>query len=183
MRSFEMGFGTETDLRDCMGKIVIAHDMPHGDEMTFGEVLQIMDGRNLPLALNIKSDGLAVGILELLEKYHHTNYFTFDMAIPDRVVQIRRNLRVFTGLSDIQPMPVMLEQSAGVGLDSFNGDWFDGDTIDNLIAKGKSVCIVSSELHQRDPEKQWEVVRNCKSVDSENLLLCTDFPERAREFF
>ena len=182
-RSFDLGFGTETDLRDCLGKIVIAHDMPKGDEMPFEEVLQIMNGRNLPLALNIKADGLADGILELLKKYGHTNYFTFDMAIPDMVVQIKRGLWVFTGLSDILQVPVMLDQSAGVWLDCFNSDWYGPDTIDDLIAGGKSVCIVSSDLHKRATDEQWAIVRKCKHIDTENLLLCTDYPEQAKEFF
>ena len=37
--------------------------MPQGNEITFEELLQIMDGRNLPLALNIKADGMANEIL------------------------------------------------------------------------------------------------------------------------
>ena len=183
VHSFEMGFGTETDLRDCGGKVVIAHDMPKGDEMDFEELLQIMNGYNLPLALNIKADGLAETILELLEKYNHTNYFTFDMSIPDMVVHIKRGMRVFTGLSDILPVPVMLDDVAGVWLDSFYGDWFGTNTIDDLIASGKSVCIASSELHKRVPEKQWETVRHSKSIGSENLWLCTDWPEKANEYF
>ena len=31
VRSFDAGLGTETDLRDICGKIVVSHDMPHGD--------------------------------------------------------------------------------------------------------------------------------------------------------
>jgi len=182
-RSFDSGFGTETDLRDHAGKIVISHDMPQGNEITFEEVLQIMDGRNLPLALNIKADGLADTILELLKKYNHTNYFTFDMSIPDMVVQINRGLCVFTGLSDILPTPVMLHSAAGVWLDCFNSDWYEPDTIDHLITGGKSVCIVSSDLHKRTTEKQWEIIRTCKNLNSKNLLLCTDFPDKAKTFF
>ena len=75
--------------------------MPQGNEITFEELLQIMDGRNLPLALNIKADGMANEILRLLKQYNHTNYFTFDMSIPDMVVQLKTELTVFTGLSDI----------------------------------------------------------------------------------
>ena len=38
-RAFDNGFGIETDLRDIKGTIVISHNMPTGDEMTFEEVL------------------------------------------------------------------------------------------------------------------------------------------------
>jgi hypothetical protein len=182
-RSFNLGFGTETDLRDIAGKIVISHDMPKGNEITFEEVLQIMNGRGLPLALNIKADGMADAVLELLHKYNHTNYFTFDMSIPDMVFQLERGMRVFTGLSDILPMPILLEKSAGVWLDCFNSDWYGTDIIDDLTAHGKYVCAVSADLHKRKTGRQWEIIKNCKSFNSDNLLLCTDYPEKAREFF
>ena len=182
-RSFDLGFGTETDLRDSAGKIVISHDMPKGGEISFEEVLRIMNGRNLPLALNIKADGLADMILELLAKYDHTNYFNFDMSIPDMVFQMKRGARVFTGLSDILPAPVLLDKAAGVWLDCFNSDWYSADTIDDLITNGKSVCIVSADLHKRGTDAQWATVKNCKSFASRNLLICTDHPERAKEYF
>ena len=183
VRSFEKGFGTETDLRDSAGKIVISHDMPKGSEMSFEELLQIMDGRNLPLALNIKADGLAEAVLETLTQYKHTNYFTFDMSIPDMVFQIGRGVRVFTGLSDILPVPVMLDKSAGVWLDCFNSDWYTAKTIDDLIVSGKSVCIVSADLHKRDVETQWEIIKSAISFSNNALMLCTDYPEKAREYF
>ena len=183
IRSFDLGLGTETDLRDIKGKIVISHDMPEGGEITFEEVLQIMNGRNLPLALNIKADGMAEKIKELLAKYHHTNYFTFDMSIPDMVVQIKAGLKVFTGLSDILPQPVMLEKSAGIWLDCFNSDWYDSKVIDSLIDKGKKVCLVSADLHKRPTEDQWSTIKNAKNFKSDSLLLCTDKPLEAKEFF
>ncbi|MCO4314528.1 phosphodiesterase [Pectobacterium versatile] len=182
-RSFELGFGTETDLRDSLGEIVISHDMPVGGEILFEDVLKIMNGRNLPLALNIKADGIAEKTLELLEKYNHSNYFTFDMSIPDMRVQIRHGLRVFTGLSDILPTPVMQNAAAGIWLDSFNSDWYEAEVIDRLIINGKAVCIVSADLHKRETSKQWEVIKNCKSIKDDHLMLCTDYPEDAEEFF
>ena len=182
-RSFDMGYGTETDLRDICGKIVISHDMPQGNEITFEEVLKIMNGRNLPLALNIKADGQADKIMELLQKYNHTNYFTFDMSIPDQVFQIKRGLNVYTGLSDLLKTPVLFDKSLGVWLDCFESDWYDSEVIDDLIAQGKKVCIVSADLHKRDTDYQWGIIKKCTSFNSENLMLCTDYPEKAKEYF
>ena len=31
--SFDLGYGTETDIRDIQGKLVISHDMPQGNEI------------------------------------------------------------------------------------------------------------------------------------------------------
>ena len=183
IRSFNAGLGTETDLRDICGKIVISHDMPKGNEISFEEVLQIMDGRNLSLALNIKADGQAMAIKELLNKYKHTNYFTFDMSIPDMVVQFNANLKVFTGRSDILAEAVLLDKAEGVWLDSFYSDWFTSGDIDRLLEQKKKICIVSADLHKRETAKQWEIIKNCQGFDSDNLLLCTDKPMEAKEFF
>lgn len=183
LRSFTEGFGTETDVRDICGKIVISHDMPRGDEHSFEEVLQLMAGRNLPLAINIKADGLIRPLLELLNKYGQTNYFTFDMSIPDMVVQLATGACVFTGQSDLVPHPVLLEESAGIWLDSFRSEWFTPSLVDKIIASGKKVCIVSADLHQRDVREQWTKLRRCTSMKSTNLLLCTNIPNKAREYF
>lgn len=182
VRSFALGYGTETDVRDCAGKLVIAHDMPRGDEILFEELLQIMDGRNLPLAINIKADGLGEAIAALLDKYGQTNTFTFDMSIPDMVVQLRLGLPVFTGYSDILPTPVLFEKSQGVWLDCFNSDWYSATLVDELIENGKKVCIVSADLHKRNVSVQWNTLKKCKP-HGDSLMLCTDRPEAATEFF
>ena len=182
-RSFELGFGTETDIRDFNGKLVISHDMPHGDEITFENLLQIMNGRNLPLALNIKADGLVKDILRILNKYKHTNYFNFDMSIPDLIKHVKANATVYTGLSDILKQPVLIDKVQGIWLDSFLSDWYSEQKIDDLISSGKNVCIVSSELHNRKHENQWEIIKRSRFLNTNKLLLCTDYPEDAEVFF
>ena len=182
-RSFNLGFGTETDLRDICGKIVISHDMPKGEEITFRELLEIMNGRNLPLALNIKADGQADEILRILKEFNHTNYFTFDMSIPDMMFQMNMELKVYTGLSDILQTPILLEKAEGVWLDSFNSEWFEEGTVINLLDQKKKVCIVSADLHKRDVTEQWTKIRKFSCLDSDNLLICTNIPEKAAEFF
>lgn len=183
INSFRLGYGTETDLRDIKGKIIISHDMPKGDELSFEELLQLMDGRNLPLALNIKADGQIEAILELLAKYNHTNYFTFDMSIPDLVVQCEAGANAFSGMSDVQPLPIMLQNVCGIWLDSFNSDWYQAELVDSILTSGKKVCIVSSDLHKRDTEDQWNKIKSVKQINSSNLILCTDQPIEATKFF
>lgn len=182
-RSFSAGFGTETDVRDLCGTLVVSHDMPSGDEMLFEDVLKIMDGRNLPLAINIKADGLVEPLLEMLSKYRQTCYFTFDMSIPDLVVQTTYGANVFTGLSDIVPAPVLLDKCCGIWLDAFFSEWYGADLIDGLLESGKQICIVSPDLHKRNPFAHWEVIRSCRGLRDGRLMLCTDMPDKAREFF
>ncbi len=177
-RAFDNGFGIETDLRDIKGEIVISHNMPTGNEMTFEELLQLLNGKNLPLALNIKADGQAEEIKRLLQKYNHTNYFTFDMSIPEMVVQHKVGLKVFTGQSDIVPESILFEQAQGVWLDCFNSDWFGEKEINEILNKNKKVCIVSPDLHKRDYKSVWEKYKNISGI-----MLCTDYPREAKKFF
>ena len=177
-RAFNNGFCIETDLRDIKGEIVISHNMPQGGEMKFEELLELLDGRDLTLALNIKADGMADEIKRLLDKYKVSNYFTFDMSIPEMVYQHKTGLKVFTGLSDIIPEPTMLDKAAGIWLDSFNSDWFGEQEIKNILNQRKKVCIVSPDLHKREYKSVWEKYRNVKGI-----MLCTDYPKEAEVYF
>ena len=177
-RAFDNNFGIETDLRDIKGTIVISHNMPQGNEMTFEELLQLLGGRNLMLALNIKADGQADEIKRLLNNYNHTNYFTFDMSIPEMVYQHKLGLKVFTGMSDIIPQPIMYDKAEGVWLDCFNSDWFNEEDILKIKENNKKVCIVSPDLHKREYKPVWEKYKNIS-----NIMICTDYPTEAKEFF
>jgi hypothetical protein len=66
-------------------------------------------------------------------------------------------------------------------LDSFGEEWYDTDLIVKLIASGKRVCVVSPELHDRDPNPLWQRLRTI--ADAPGLMLCTDHPQQARGFF
>lgn len=182
-RSFDLGMGTETDLRDHDGEIVISHDPATGAPLSFAEVLRIMNGRNLTLALNIKADGLSRRIKDILREFGHTNYFTFDMSIPDLVRQLQDDMVVYTGLSDIQPHPVLEDRCRGIWLDCFGSDWYGAGLIDGLIGRGKRVCVVSADLQKRSTDAQWNMIRTCKTLSSPHLLLCTDKPLEAQSFF
>lgn len=177
-RAFNSGFGIETDLRDIKGEIVISHNMPQGGEMKFEDLLKLLDGRDLTLALNIKADGMADEIKRLLEKYRVSNYFTFDMSIPEMVYQHKTGLKFFTGQSDIIPEPIMFDKAEGIWLDSFNSDWFGAKEIKNILNQDKEVCIVSPDLHKREYKKVWNIYRNINGI-----MLCTDYPMEAKEFF
>ena len=177
-RAFDNGFGVETDLRDIKGEIVISHNMPQGGEMSFEELLKLLDGRDLTLALNIKADGMADEIKRLLDQYKVSNYFTFDMSIPEMVYQHKTGLKVFTGLSDIIPNPILLDKAEGVWLDCFNSDWFGEKEVKEILNQGKKVCIVSPDLHKREYKNVWERYKNVSGI-----MICTDYPKEAEVYF
>lgn len=180
-RSFELGFGTETDVRDRNGVLVISHDMPSGSEITLDAFLDIFGDREIPLAMNVKADGLAAALHTAMSARGVKDWFVFDMAVPDMRSYLTAGIPVFTRLSEVEKDPVWFDQSAGVWLDAFQDTWYDRSLIEGMLSRGKRVCIVSAELHGRDSRPQWEMLRPLRGHD--NLLLCTDHPEQARTFF
>jgi len=182
-KSLLLGFGLETDVRDMNGQLVVSHDPPTGTLDTLDDLLNLIasdpEYSVLPLAINIKADGLAILIKEALERFPGINYYVFDMSVPDMRSYIDLRLPVYTRVSELEE-PVFYSESQGVWLDSFEYDWFDLDDLDRLVSDQKHVCIVSPELHARD---RWKLWRKLKQFgNSPYVSLCTDFPEEAHLF-
>lgn len=184
-RAFVQGFGIETDIRDINGRLVISHDPATFDCTPLEDLLELRNRINpgLPLALNIKSDGLQVFLRELLAVFHVEHYFVFDMSIPDSLGYIKSGMKIFVRQSEYEPDPLLYDQATGIWMDCFLGDWFTENAIEHHIAAGKQVCLVSPELHHREYRQFWEKLAGMPCVASEKLMLCTDFPEKARERF
>lgn len=180
-RSFELGFGTETDVRDCGGKIVIAHDIPNGNEMQLTDFARIIGKRPLPLAINVKADGLTLLLKQAMEDAGVADWFVFDMSIPDMRAYLQAGVSVFARMSEVERAPAWFDRVTGIWLDSFSDIWYDNNHILALLNNGKRVCIVSPELHGREYEPLWEMLTPLSSHP--DLMLCTDVPERARKFF
>jgi len=175
-RSFDLGIGTETDIRDHNGRLVIAHDPPNGSELTFEAMLDILGDRDLPLALNIKADGLAPEIQAIMASRGLTRWFTFDMSGPELIRQLRLAMPAFTRMSEYERDPILLDDAAGVWLDAFEGEWFSVDDILSLLNRGKKVCLVSPELHGRSPFRLWNMIKENK-LNQTSIMVCTDLPE------
>jgi len=180
-RSFEMSYGTETDIRDAGGKLVIAHDMPSGGEMTLENFFKLPGVDSLPLALNIKSDGLAGAISTLASRIQIRNWFVFDMSVPDMKNYLALGCPVYCRMSEVERTPVWLDECIGVWLDSFGAEWYDAKMISEILATGKELCVVSSELHGRMNDKLWEML--LPFACEPRLMLCTDQPSQASEYF
>lgn len=186
-RSFSQGYGTETDIRDFNGELVISHDIPNKDCLLFEDFLKLFISydHTLTLALNIKSDGLAKKINEYLLFYNVNNYFCFDMSIPDTLAYLKENMNVYMRRSEYESESELFQCAKGVWLDSFKHDNFQCENIINYMEKGKSVCIVSPELHRRNEKILWNGIKSL-SVDvfnSTKLMLCTDKLDKASEYF
>jgi hypothetical protein len=187
-RSFSLGFGTETDLRDCLGKLVVEHDLPNLRSLDATVLFDILirNNKNLPLALNIKADGLQSLLKDAFSRYKIKNYFLFDMSVPDAVSSVKQGLRVFTRHSDVEPTPAFYAQASGVWMDAlFDETWITIAAISAHLRANKQVCLVSPELHKRQHLHLWERLRagELHRHTDHNLILCTDLPEEASAFF
>jgi|TARA_B110000902_G_scaffold239141_1_gene287588 glycerophosphoryl diester phosphodiesterase len=184
-RSFGLGYGTETDVRDYNGKLVISHDIADSKSMTLKDffILYNKNGKNLPLALNIKSDGLHKQLLTELNENQIHNYFVFDMSIPDTINYNNYNINFYSRLSEYEKYPVLYNQSKGIWLDAFNSIWYDKDIILELLKDRKKVVLVSNELHKRDHIVLWNKIKEWGLDSEDEFILCTDYPEKANKFF
>lgn len=185
--SFINGFGVETDLRDHFEKIKISHDLlnTEDDYIDIDLFFKLYNeyNNNIPLALNIKSDGLQDILQNALLKYKINNYFVFDMSIPDTINYIKKGFNVFSRQSEHEQEPAFYNSVQGIWLDSFNTIWYNNEIITNHLIENKKVAIVSSELHKRDQIILWNFIKINNFHKNENIYLCTDFPEEANIYF
>ena len=182
--ALQSGFGIEFDVRDRGSKIVIAHDKADSDSALFEDFLDKInrdEDKKKPFAINIKADGLASEIKSLTEKHEINNYFTFDMSIPEMIIYKNADLNYFSRLSEYEKKPILLKAALGVWVDSFVGEWYNEEYIIKLQQRVRQVCLVSSELHGRNYIRQWLLLKKVKN--HENLMLCTDKPNEAKEYF
>jgi glycerophosphoryl diester phosphodiesterase len=183
-RALEAGYGIETDIRDRNGEAVIAHDVADPAVMTFADFLKLYDEHPARpmLALNIKADGLQGLVKQHLEDQGVERYFVFDMSIPDMLSYRAQGTRYYARVSEYELAAVGIDRADGVWLDQFESDWVDDEAVRRFTDMGKDVCIVSPELHRRDPRTAWEQYRRLSEQSHQGrIYLCTDFPTRARE--
>lgn len=184
--ALEKGFGFESDVRDYMGRLVISHNIADEKCQDAEEVFRWLHEYNdeYCFAINIKADGLKDILRSLFDKYSITNYFLFDMSVPQMVEFREMGLRYFTRQSEVEPSPLMYDDAAGVWIDGFwSTDWITKELIEKHIDNGKEVCLVSPDLHgSMDYRRFWIKLKRSR-VNLNRVLLCTDYPDEAKEFF
>jgi glycerophosphoryl diester phosphodiesterase len=180
-RSLEAGFGLETDVRDAHGRLVISHDLPVGGELALDDFFAFPGAADFPLAINVKADGLAELLRDTAARHQVRDWFVFDMSVPDARSHLLVGNPVFTRMSEVERSPAWLDEAQGVWLDAFSHDWYDLPVVEDLLAQGKRVCVASPELHGRSFEATWALLSPLR--DRAGLMLCTDLPQQARQYF
>jgi hypothetical protein len=183
--ALDNGFGIETDLRDYNGEVVISHDIPGIDSITFKRFMAIVNEYpSQTLSLNIKSDGLQKLIKTELGTY--LDYFCFDMSVPDSIGYLQAGLTMYTRFSDVELQPSLLNESTGVWLDSFSSNELNVEMLGYFLQQEKKVVLVSPELHGYEYESYWlDLLKFLKinQVKLDMIGICTDKPLEAKELF
>lgn len=187
-KALDEGFGLETDIRDLNGRLVISHDMPsEASAIPLEHLLHYYKdgGFTSTLALNIKCDGLHQELSRQLACFGITNFFVFDMSIPDTLGYLTLGLRTFIRRSEFEYHPEMERKTQGIWLDELAAPWIDKEIIRDMSSQTEALCIVSSELHGREKTAQWSQIKLALETGcpAERLLLCTDEPRVAKGYF
>ena len=183
--AFAHGWGVELDVRDRDGVLVISHDPPAADALTFAAVVEAYVAHGCPgrLAVNVKADGLEALVAEALSPVDAARWFAFDMSVPDSLRYASAGLPYFSRHSEIEPDPALYADSCGVWLDDFYGGFVTEARIAAHLEAGKHVAVVSPELHKRDHLPVWDEWRRWSVWGSDRVHLCTDHPHQAEEVF
>ncbi|MBS1970397.1 MAG: hypothetical protein JSU04_08815 [Bdellovibrionales bacterium] len=185
-RALDNDFGIETDFRDREGRLFVAHDVNDKNIMLAEDFFSLPKISMVPLALNIKADGLQTLLKESLSRYNITNYFLFDASIPDLLVAVAKELNSYSRLSEYEGFSAVDEKTSGFWLDQFHGLWFTEAYIRTILSSNKKICIVSSELHKRDHIPLWntlkKIYRDIPKNLAQNMQVCTDYPLEFRGF-
>lgn len=180
-RAIEFGFGIETDIRDVDTEVVIAHNPFEPKGLLLSDfVREFAMSSKSRIALNVKSDGISNYCENLFNGFELTNYFFFDMSIPEHVEYVLRGLPTYSRLSDLEPTPFEDKGIQGFWVDSFLADFDLASLVENDQLANKNLCFVSPELHGRDPIPFWKSLAELDKVM--DFEICTDLPFELLEF-
>ena len=184
LKSIDLGYGIEFDVRDYNSKIVISHDLPNKSSPKLEDLFKKINYKGVYLLINIKSDGLQAKLNNLIKKYKINNYFVFDMSIPDTLIYIKYKIKFLIRISEFENNIELINKSSGLWIDHFKSSRFNFDYITSFIKYRKKIFIVSPELHKKKFINNWKILKNIENkFPNLQIYLCTDYPNKADKFF
>lgn len=171
------GFGAEIDVRSYGGQIQLSHDpLEHSKYCSFNELAEFRS----PLAINLKEDGILGKIQDsgILDNNLYT--FVFDGSIPQMLIAKKMGIRHALRISEYEKTTDW--RSDFIWLDSFESDWWLGDSEILQLFRTHRVVVVSPELHSRDPKEMWYFLKKMMNKQEINFGICTDKPMEFQDF-
>ena len=143
-------YGAEVDLRDWENELILAHN-PFEKGENFERYLQHY--HHGTLILNIKSERIEPRVIELMEKYHISDYFFLDSSVPMMyLLSEQHNTRQAVRFSEIEPVELALAmkgRAQWVWVDCFSKFALTPKEYTQLKQAGFKLCLVSAELQGR----------------------------------
>ncbi len=204
--AIERGFGVEVDVRVKDNRLVCQHDPFDNSiksDFTFERFLNLVQFANVPVAINVKEAGLVKKLNTILFAELAENSFVFDLSVPDiRDYLNHSKVKILERLSDIEFRPVFenFARMIGFWIDHFERIWpwaeAEFASLENYTSfedefKRCELAFVSPELHCYDDRMfgYWENIRRriennfFSDIGCKKVMLCTDHPIQANEFF
>ena len=172
-------YGIEVDIRSHGNELVIHHD-PFIDGESFEDWL--IEYQHGTLVLNVKEEGLEGRLIELMRIHDIADYFLLDQSFPFLLRWAKASdRRCAVRVSEFENVETALSLSSKIGwawVDCFSH--FSLSKLDALRLKnsGFRLCIVSPELHGRNPEIEIPQLANVlveRSIKAD--AICTKRPD------
>ena len=170
-------FGAEIDVRSHAGTVQLSHDpLQLSEYCTLNDLASL----TLPLAINLKEDGILGLINNSGVLNRNENSFVFDGSTPQMLTAKKMGMRHALRVSEYEK--TVAWHSDFIWLDSFETDWWltEPKTLD--FFNSSKVIVVSSELHSRDPMEMWSFLRMILRTKELNFGICTDRPREFMEY-
>lgn len=168
---------------------MVEHDLPDESALPISAFFDCFKEHRQAgkLALNIKGDGLASVLKEKLDELQITEYFCFDMSVPDTLQYLASKVTFYCRCSDLEPFVPLSRDRAGIWFDALMEGNADIEQAIEALKRGEESCLVSPELHGRPYVSVWKDWKNRLEKETENILtdlaVCTDFPDDFDAFF
>ena len=172
-----LGFGVETDFRSHNNRLVVSHD-PYIDKEISG--LDAFNFRDIPVAMNIKEDGLSRQYRDFLNANQHEFSFIFDGSIPEMTKIRDMGLPHALRLSEYEKE--LPWKTKFIWVDGFVSEWWLGSQEIIDLQQDHFLVFVSPELHGRSFETAWQYFRGITKENPRKFGICTDLPSQLKEF-
>ena len=106
------------------------------------------------------------------------------MSIPETLRYLNEGLNVFIRYSEYETANAELyERCKGIWLDIFKSGWYDNNFVNLHLSNKKKIAFVSPELHGRNEDSLWQMIKENNWNQSSQIMLCTDLPDAAKKYF
>ena len=167
--------GVEVDIRSAGKELYISHD-PFSSGPLFKE--WIKHYQHQLLILNVKEEGLEEALITIMNENHIKNFFFLDQSFPFIVKSVNKGeKRCAVRISEYENIATALTLAGKAGwawIDVFNCLPITTEDAQKLKNSGFKLCLVSPELHGKDPSVEIPSIRS--QIKTQNIsfdAICT----------